>query len=352
MLKAKAIPMMKNSMHWSSIFFTVLILSSLLALPSMAQSTDSITLHLKIDKAPKFVMIDGIGSLPKHFKEGSFQIKASETPKAIKFYRMKYKPFGMGARIQALSPIVYLHQEEHHIHIKNDKQQGYTISDPWEYQALVDEVSRNSGNTEALKQLLMANRDSAFGYTLFADRKSLFTNEELLASISHFEAQGRSGRELESMRDLVKRRGMQTPQKGGQFEVLELPDKEGLLQTVGNPEKSFMLVGFLSSGCPYSIRSLADLNSLQLRHPERIDIVNVWLDESEQVWKEAQKAAKSIITWTDTWDHTGFASGLYEIDTYPSFYLLDQSGKILLIKKGANFFKQVEREILKEKTIE
>lgn len=338
---------MKNTLLFAFGFSAILLHTCLAQAQSQSDKPETIQVHLKVDKAPKNVMVMGVGFLPKKFKEGTFEVKSSSHPTEIKVVKYRTNLIGGGGRFWDLTPSIYLHEAEHTLHVFNDGNKGYTIDNPWENQAISDQIQLAKSTAEK-KVLLQANRDSEFGYKAFLSYRSYFSDKELAEAIAHFEQQGKPDEDIELMRDILRSKQITTPKKGMKFESFELVSRDGSMQMIGEPSKEYQIIAFLMTGCPYSIQAITQMNQLNNRFGQRLEIVNVWMDDSEKTWKEGSKAAKEVVTWTDTWDRTSFARRVYQIDTYPTFYLLDNEGTIKQISKGSgSFASKTEKELLK-----
>jgi cytochrome oxidase Cu insertion factor (SCO1/SenC/PrrC family) len=243
---------------------------------------------------------------------------------------------------------IYRDQEQVTIHVYNDGKLSARIEPEWENQVSYEELF--SGNNEDKKDLIERNIQSSFGFDALFRYRKLFTNEELAQLLENTIVQNQ--RELGIIQALMKSRELSQPKLGDTFLSFTLPTANNEEYLIGEPEKSFQLIAFLSSGCPYSLQSIPKLRALHAKHADNLELVNVWLDGSEETWKNYASDTKQMINWPDTWDKHRFAQEILNIDSFPKFYLLDADGRIIDIYRGSRSFDNKTEKILNKSLAE
>ncbi len=63
------------------------------------------------------------------------------------------------------------------------------------------------------------------------------------------------------------------------------------------------------------------------------------------MWQDKEIAP--LLTWTNLWDKNEFVFTYFDINLYPSFYLVDKNGKIITILKNYEKLEQMLKKYLK-----
>ena len=91
--------------------------------------------------------------------------------------------------------------------------------------------------------------------------------------------------------------------------------------------KDFLLVDFWASWCGPCRRSMPGLKDLLAAHSDKLDIVGISVDESEESWLQAVEALE--ITWMQLRDVNEEGSKAYGITAIPHTVLINRDGTIL-----------------------
>ena len=100
------------------------------------------------------------------------------------------------------------------------------------------------------------------------------------------------------------------------------------IEIKANKEK-YLLIDFTSSNCGYCLIGIDKIASLQQNYQEQLEIVSVWDDPSYDVWVNAAKKQKDKISWTNLWDESGGIFKAFNIKVFPTYLLVDSSGKVV-----------------------
>ncbi len=115
------------------------------------------------------------------------------------------------------------------------------------------------------------------------------------------------------------------------------------LVSLSNYNGKVVYLDFWASWCTSCRHSLSWLNELHQKYSSQgLEVVSVNLD-SEQA--AAKKALSELgLKFTVLFDPQGQTAERYGLETMPSSYLLDQSGKVIAIHSGFNAAKTAEIE--------
>jgi hypothetical protein len=122
--------------------------------------------------------------------------------------------------------------------------------------------------------------------------------------------------------------------KGEIFKNFELPDKNGQYVGVGSEQKKPQVIAVFSTGCAYSLASIDLLVQLSELNKDKIEIVSIWDDRSKEIWLGFDQEEKNKITWKNLLDEYGFAVTYLGNKMWPTFYLINDEGKLSQILRG------------------
>lgn len=90
------------------------------------------------------------------------------------------------------------------------------------------------------------------------------------------------------------------------------------------------LVDFWYSSCAPCAKGFPKLKELYNQfHSKGFDIVSISIDK-QTARKDYEEAIKKYgLTWNHVWDKDGVTTEKYNINTFPTYVLLDKSGKII-----------------------
>ena len=102
-------------------------------------------------------------------------------------------------------------------------------------------------------------------------------------------------------------------------------NEAALSEFVGKSD--FLIVDFWASWCGPCRRSMPGLKDLLAQHSDKLSIVGVSVDESEESWQQAVEALE--LTWTQLRDAKDEGSKAYGIIAIPHTVLISRDGTIL-----------------------
>jgi hypothetical protein len=78
---------------------------------------------------------------------------------------------------------------------------------------------------------------------------------------------------------------------------------------------------------------------------DKYEIITVWDDSSYEIWQHHIPEIKNLIQWTNFWDRYRFTHTYLNIDTTPTFFIVDENNVLLKEMKGIS--SKTKKELLK-----
>lgn len=88
------------------------------------------------------------------------------------------------------------------------------------------------------------------------------------------------------------------------------------------------LIGLMSSSCYFSMSSIPFLVQVHANGHEKLDVITIWDDVSYEIWQNRNPELKAKITWKNLWDEYEFAVNYFNRTLTPTFFIVDENGKI------------------------
>lgn len=111
-------------------------------------------------------------------------------------------------------------------------------------------------------------------------------------------------------------------------------NKDGNLDTIRLVKDRWTLIDFSASYCGYCILGIDKVAALHQQYEKYVDFVVLWNDRDQKTWLEYQKERKEKITWTNLRDPNGSIFKAFEITIFPTYMLIDPTGKIVKEWRG------------------
>jgi len=107
-----------------------------------------------------------------------------------------------------------------------------------------------------------------------------------------------------------------------------------------------VIVNFWATWCPPCRAEMPDFQ--ELYESEDVEILAVNLTESEQGMESVQNFIDELaLTFPIPMDENTIVSQMYEVQAYPTSYMIDSEGKIQFVARGAINLDIMERELAK-----
>ena len=123
--------------------------------------------------------------------------------------------------------------------------------------------------------------------------------------------------------------------KGNQFFDFEAKDTTGKSYKFSEFSGKYILLDFTETYCGPCIESVEELKMVHKKYSDSLIIISFSADKSELIWKTGLNRDK--LNWLSLSDGEGtYGNTLlkYGVDSYPTFFLINKSGKIIDIQKG------------------
>lgn len=250
-------------------------------------------------------------------------------------------------KITDVTPDLWI--ESNHVQIDLDVsgKNNYIITPKTAYQELSEEIEY-AGRKER-KILIAAHRNSFpalyFLYRdyYFGENKDLSFLEEIVAGLSQDYKESQYGKRLNAFLQAKKSGPVKI---GDTLAPVELPDAALRPTKLIERNGKTKIICYTATGCSYSASSLSFLAELATKTDSgNYEVITIWEDESYEIWQNDKPEMKRFINWTNVWDHYQFVRAYLEIDTTPTFFIVDQNG--VLLKKMEGISARNKKALLK-----
>lgn len=130
-------------------------------------------------------------------------------------------------------------------------------------------------------------------------------------------------------------------ENGDLFYDFEAQDQFGEKRKLSEFIGKYVLLDFTETYCAFCIQSVKELKEVAEKNGEKLTIISFYADKSELIWKEGLKRDQpSWVTLNDGKGTSGETLLKYGVFGYPTFFLIDPTGKIV-----DNFFGYEDQRI-------
>lgn len=213
-----------------------------------------------------------------------------------------------------------------------------------EYQKLQDQISLAS-NLDSKLEIIESNLSNLVS---LANLKSISNQleadalESLIEKIPTSFHKNLAFQQLES--DLLKREFSKSG-KGKMFTAFELEDKKGEIVSLEDLKGKPTLIEFTFSGCAGCIKALPELREVHDLYEGKLNVISIYSDRTKETFENNNPIyKKELITWLSLWDPTNFVCTVNQINTYPTFILLNENGEVIDQFQGGSYGK-IKRKI-------
>jgi thiol-disulfide isomerase/thioredoxin len=130
-----------------------------------------------------------------------------------------------------------------------------------------------------------------------------------------------------------------------EFKYVIAKNKKGEDQKFRQDKSKFLVLDFGSSGCVPCLEDIKRLRELNDQHGEKIELLSIWKDPSQDIWLNVASKQKEKINWTSLQDETGATFKGFDVKSYPTYMVVDTSGYVVKTFFG---FNKLERFITKQ----
>jgi len=138
---------------------------------------------------------------------------------------------------------------------------------------------------------------------------------------------------------------------GDRFADFEAEDILGKTHKLSQYIGKYLLIDFTETYCGPCIFSVDELKEIAKDYSDSLTIISFCADKSKSIWKEGLERDKPV--WTSLWDGKGAYGQTvlkYNVQGYPTFFLLDTEGKIISKWSGygkGNLIENISKKVSK-----
>ncbi|SNS11132.1 Thiol-disulfide isomerase or thioredoxin [Belliella buryatensis] len=166
--------------------------------------------------------------------------------------------------------------------------------------------------------------------------------ESLIEKIDSSLHQNKTYLQLES--DLLKREFTKSG-KGEVFTAFELENKGGGIVSLEDLKGKPTLIEFTFTGCAGCVKILPELREVYDQYEGKLNVISIYSDKTRKTFENNNPIyKKELVTWTSLWDPTNFVCTVNQINTYPTFVLLNENGEVIDQFQGGLYGK-IKRKI-------
>jgi len=114
-----------------------------------------------------------------------------------------------------------------------------------------------------------------------------------------------------------------------QFEHIAAINKNGEKEVYNRIQGSFLLIDFSSSGCRPCLEDIDELVRLKDDFSSDLEILSIWDDRKQDSWLNTAKKQKDKIVWTSLRDESLAIFEKFEINSFPTYLLIDPTGQVV-----------------------
>lgn len=140
-----------------------------------------------------------------------------------------------------------------------------------------------------------------------------------------------------SVKDRMAKEKMQQELANGTHEAPDfaLKDLEGKIVKLSDFRGKWVILDFWGSWCIWCIRGLPELKAAYEKYKDRLEVVGVDCNETEEAWKAGVK--KYDLNWVNVYNpRDSKVTAEYGVQGYPTKAIIDPQGKIRNITTGHN----------------
>lgn len=118
--------------------------------------------------------------------------------------------------------------------------------------------------------------------------------------------------------------------KGDQCSDFEAIDQYGKKHRLSDMKGKYILLDFMTTYCGPCIKSVDELRRISEKYANKLVVISFNADGNKEVWMNGVTRDKP--TWQSWWDGKGAYGNViqkYGVTGYPTFFLIDPSGKII-----------------------
>lgn len=248
-----------------------------------------------------------------------------------------------GTKVKHLFPKIWIEKDSVNIVFNiNGTDKKYQIDKKTSYQDISEKIE-NASSKQERKELIKQNINLYPAIFFLYKNIETFSLKELEALYLNIPSDYKKNVFVERIGGQLEAKKYTTPKIKDKFISFTSENKNKEKITIETAASKYRLLAFVSYGCYFSRASIPVLAKLHKKYSNQVEFITIWDTHDNSIWQDKELSA--LITWTDLWDKKEFAFTYFDIDTYPTFYLINKNGEILGMKKGN--YKKVAKLIRK-----
>lgn len=107
--------------------------------------------------------------------------------------------------------------------------------------------------------------------------------------------------------------------------------EDGAAVRLSDLNDKYILLDFTHIGCGPCWQSYPHLTEVQAKYKENLRVVTFHIDDMKDKWKEFAERRGIAVNWLTLWDieNKNDVMKQYQIDGFPYYFLIDETGKIV-----------------------
>ncbi len=247
-----------------------------------------------------------------------------------------------GSKIKYLSPKIWIKQDSVNIVFDITNTENAYKTDAITSFQNVSETIENASKRK--RKALISEHIKLYPAIFFLYKnKESFKQEELERLFSHIPEMYKQDILVKRIEGYLNAKKRTSPKLKERFQPFVLEDKNQRKVTIEPSASKYRLLAFGTYGCYYSKIAIPLLSELQKEYGEKLDFITMWDTRSSAIWQD--KELLSLITWSNLLDKNEFAFTYFDIDLFPTFYLIDKEGKIIGISPINKLRKMLKKKL-------
>ena len=284
-----------------------------------------------------YLGLDGFLLQLNLLEDGTFSADGNIQQTPSFFYFAKISKRG---KIEKQTPLIWFEGENVEVTIDwSDK--SFRVQELLPFQSISEKIEDLKGKSQI--EFILKNPDSfpsLYFANMYKERISIRDLEILSEGINE---ENKNSVLFKRIENYVAAKKLETLKIGNKVVDFKLPNEEGKQVSIIDGSNKKRVIGLFTSGCWFSIASIDLLEQFADLSNDNIELVTIWEDPSKETWLYAHKDKKERISWTNLWDEYSFASTYLNRKMWPTFFVINEEGK--LIKKFEGYSKKSAKKL-------
>lgn len=275
-----------------------------------------------------YLGLDGFLLPLKILENGTFSVNGDiqQTPSFIYFAKITKR-----GKIEQQTPLIWFESDSLEVTL-DWSEKSFQIQDLMHFQSTSEKIENLKGKSQI--EFILKNPNNIPSLYFANENKENISISDLEMFTQGVSEENKKTNHYKRIENYVSAKKLKALKKGHEVEDFKLPNKDGKQVSVINGNNKKRIISLFSSGCSFSISSINLLEQLSELNNDKIELITIWEDPTQETWLNAYKDKKDKITWTNLWDEFGFASTYLNRTMWPIFYVINEEGQLTEIIKG------------------